>query len=163
MQVLVVRHAIAQERSPDIPEETRTLTPKGRKRMRRAARGLKTAVPRIDILATSPLARARQTSQIILQAYGDLKVTTLSTLMPESPVPGILKWLKHQKVRTIALVGHEPHLSRMTGLLLTGSEKPFLTLKKGGACLLEISGTTAPGRAKLLWALESRQLRRIAG
>ena len=50
-------------------DRLRPLTPEGRKEMQRVAPGLARLVPTIDVLATSPLARAAETAEIVAQAY----------------------------------------------------------------------------------------------
>ena len=68
MNILVIRHAIAADRERHAEQHDgeddglRPLTARGRKRMREGARGLRRLVPKIDLLATSPLTRAAQTA-----------------------------------------------------------------------------------------------------
>ena len=50
------------------PDALRPLTRAGRKKMRRAARGLARLVPHLDALATSPLTRAVETGEIVARA-----------------------------------------------------------------------------------------------
>src|SRR5207302_5715910 len=73
MQLLLIRHAPAEPRLEDggtQPDDgLRALTPKGRRRMRRAARGLLVAQPTVDLVATSPLVRTTQTAEIVAEAY----------------------------------------------------------------------------------------------
>jgi phosphohistidine phosphatase SixA len=55
----MIRHAIAVPRgTPDIPDDERPLTKRGRRRFRSAARGLACLVKRPDFLLSSPLPRA---------------------------------------------------------------------------------------------------------
>ncbi len=61
----------------------------------------------------------------------------------------------------IALVGHEPQLSQLEGLLLTGTDRAVGELRKGGAALLESPPTPAPGKSILLWHLTPAQLREL--
>ena len=69
MYVYLVRHAIAFEPDssawPD--DRERPLTPAGQKRFRRAARGLRTLVPSVDLMLSSPLTRAWQTAEVLQQ------------------------------------------------------------------------------------------------
>ena len=62
VDVLLVRHAIAWERDhsrwPD--DRKRPLTPEGRKKFEKAAAGLRTWIPQVDRLITSPLTRAAE-------------------------------------------------------------------------------------------------------
>jgi phosphohistidine phosphatase len=60
---------------------------------------------------------------------------------------------------TVALVGHEPDLSRMVCALLASANGPFLEFRKGAACLLEFTGPVGRGAATLDWFLGPKHLR----
>jgi phosphohistidine phosphatase len=65
------------------------------------------------------------------------------------------------KGERVMLVGHEPELSRLASLLLTGSiDGAHLVLKKGGCVALTIRAL-APRTAVLEWLVTPRALRRI--
>jgi phosphohistidine phosphatase len=167
MKLLVIRHAVAEDRdafaATGLPDGQRPLTDDGRKRMRRAARGLRTVAPRIDVLATSPLVRAAQTAEIVARAYGgDLAIRTVDELSPERRPDELLGWLRsHQPGETVAVVGHEPHLGFLAGWLLTGRNDSFVELRKGGALLLDFDDPPSGGNAVLAWALPPRILRAL--
>lgn len=165
MKLLLIRHAIALEREDFArsgkDDGQRPLSDDGRRRMKLAARGLRELVPDIDLLATSPLTRAAQTGAILDSVYGGLKEVEIAELVPGGTPQAVLAWLKRQKAETVALVGHEPGLSRLAAWLLTGSEGGFLTFRKGGAALFELTAPPAAGRAKLLWMLTPGQLRSL--
>ena len=164
MRLLVVRHAIAQDREDfaEGDDAARPLTPDGRKKMQRGAEGLKEIVPEIDRLISSSLKRAVETAEIIARVYGDLKVQRIPELAPGTPLDGVLKWLADlPEGGTVAVVGHEPDLSGMVCALLANAHEPFLEFRKGGAALLEFAGAVAPGTARLDWLLEPKHLRRI--
>ena len=166
MKLLVIRHGIAEEREEwaqtGEPDDKRPLTDKGRSRLKRIARGLHRDVDTIEILATSPLTRAVQTAEIVGQRYGNVAAVVTEALVPHKPLSALLEWLQGlDDVDTVAVVGHEPHLSGFVCWLVTGREESFLELKKGGAVLLEFAQERAAGKAKLLWALTPKQLRRL--
>lgn len=165
MRLLLIRHAIALDRDEFArtgkDDALRPLSDDGRKKMKQAARGLCALVPDVELLATSPLTRAAQTGAILDSVYGGLKETEIAELSPGGSPQGFLDWLKRQKAGTVAVVGHEPGLSRLATWLLTGKEGSFLSFRKGGAALLELSATPAPGGAKLLWLLTPAQLRAL--
>ncbi|UCF19423.1 MAG: histidine phosphatase family protein [Gemmatimonadota bacterium] len=168
MDVVVVRHAIAEDRETFAqsgkPDTERPLTEQGRERMQRGARGLKQLVPHLDILATSPLVRAVETAKIISAAYGDIEPTTVAALRPEARAQAALTWLQDQTSdATLALVGHEPHLSMLVSWLASKSDEPFLEFKKGGACLLSFYHDIYAGGALLRWLLTPAQLRALGG
>jgi len=166
MDLLVVRHAIAEEREEFAKtgegDARRPLTPEGRRKLEKGARGLREIAPAIDLLATSPLDRATQTGDIIEKAYGKLRTVRLRELEPEEDPSSLLRWLRRQRrLEVVAVVGHEPHLSRFVEHMLTGRRGEFLELKKGGACLLGLGETPQAGRAQLRWLLTAEQLRRL--
>jgi phosphohistidine phosphatase len=166
MKVLVIRHAIAEDSltfaKTGREDGARPLTKEGRAKMREGAAGLVRLVPRLDVLATSPLARAMETAEIVAKAYGPAgpRVAQVAALTPTKPVNALLHWLQGQPAAaTVAVVGHEPHLGVFVSWLLTGLQESFVELKKGSACLLEFEQDVKAGRARLLWAMKPSHLR----
>jgi phosphohistidine phosphatase len=160
MQLVLIRHARAEERALFKRDRTRALTPDGRRRMRKAARGLAALLPGITTIATSPLLRARQTAEIVASACKDHPaVETLAALAPGEPPRALLAWLRTQPPEvTVALVGHEPDLGRLAGWLLSAKPHGFVQFKKGAAALLEFGTAPAAGRGRLAWLLTAAQL-----
>ncbi len=165
MLVVAIRHGIAEPQdNGDLPDEVRSLTPRGKKRMQKAAAGLHRIVPDLERVATSPLTRAVQTAEIVTREYGLTAPATVAALAPGGAPEEVLAWLQDAWAKgPLALVGHEPDLSTWVSWVLTGGQGSILQLKKGAACLLEFPGTCAAGAATLLWSLTPRQLRQLAG
>lgn len=164
MRLLVVRHAIAEDREAFArshkDDANRPLTSEGRNKMERAALGLKALVPELDVLAASPYKRAFDTAEIIASAYGDLTVERVPELAPDVGVDRVVGWLTARHARgAVAVVGHEPDLSRLVCTLLAAGNGPFLELRKGAACLLEFPGPVGKGGATLDWFLGPKHLR----
>lgn len=165
MDLLVVRHAIAEERAAFArsgkKDDERPLTAAGRTKFEEGVRGLRRIVKSIDLLATSPLVRATETGAILADRYGGIRTVRLAELAPDAKPAALLGWLRAQRRATIALVGHEPHLSALVELLLTGKPAGFVGLKKGGACLLSLPKPASAGGAELRWLLTAGLLRRL--
>jgi len=160
----VIRHAIAAERGAEsgADDDARPLTDEGRKKMQRAVRGLRTVVPKIAVLAASPLVRAHETAAIVADAYGSIEIATLPALRPGQRPSALAEWLNERQADgLVAVVGHEPHLSSTVGWLLTGTPSSFVELKKGAACALVSDGAWGAGSARLQWALTPAQLRAL--
>jgi phosphohistidine phosphatase len=166
MKLLLIRHAIAEEREDFArtgkDDRLRPLTDDGRKKMKQGARGLRKVVPHIELLATSPLTRAAQTGAIVDSVYGGLKEVEIAELSPEAKPVDFLRWLRKQKAECVAAVGHEPSISLILSWLLTGGERHIFSFRKGGACLLEFPDEIGAGTASLAWALTPGQLRDLA-
>lgn len=165
MKLVIIRHGPAGDREEWEAEggddRLRPLTPEGRKEMQRVARGLARLVPTIDLLATSPLARAAETADIVARAY-DSEAVVLEALEPDRDPDDAVRWLQKQPAdHTVGLVGHEPHLSRLAGYLLTGTRASFIDLKKGGACRLDLPAVSMPAKGNLKWLLTPGELRRL--
>jgi phosphohistidine phosphatase len=167
VKLLVIRHGPAGDREAWAAEgrddRLRPLTSDGKKEMRQVAKGLRTLVPDIDLIATSPLVRAVQTAEVVEKQYGGESVT-VEALAPGHDPEEMVPWLRqHRSLAIAAVVGHEPDLSTLAGYLLTGQRSSFLALKKSGACLLNLSDSPKAGAAVLEWLLIPRVLRRLAG
>jgi len=133
MIIHLIRHAEAVERTAELPDEHRFLTPRGRKRFRRVASSLKKSGIDPDIILTSPLIRAVQTAEILAQTLkfkGDLVVTPL---LAHGFQTEELEKLKQgfPRAKELVLVGHEPELGAVTSTLLAA--KTSCTLPKGAA------------------------------
>ncbi len=167
MQLLLIRHAIAEERdvfaATGQPDDRRPLTARGRSRMERAARGIVRLEPELTLLISSPLTRALETAGIVAQEYGGLPIEQTDTLVPDAGPELFASWIE-QRVRggIVAAVGHEPHLGDLAAWLLAADAASFYPFKKGGACLLSMDGSPGPGSATLVWALPPRVLRRVS-
>jgi phosphohistidine phosphatase len=161
MQLLIIRHAIAVDRgTPGIPDEERPLTPEGEEKFREAAKGLARIVDRPDALLTSPLRRAKQTASIAAAAWGRIEPVEASALAGGSFEEQAAVLDRHPPDATVAVVGHEPHVSALLARLLGSRHDDRLAFKKGGAALVEVPGRLAGG-GQLAWFLPPKVLRRL--
>ncbi|HJV36155.1 phosphoglycerate mutase family protein [Geomonas sp.] len=144
MIIHIVRHAEAVDRSENISEEHRFLTPRGRKRFREAAKALRKTGAAPDLILTSPLLRAVQTADILAESLryeGDMLVEQLlSPGFRPQKLDRLLNVYPH--VKELVLVGHEPDVGMVVGSLL-GSEGSC-SLTKGAIVSFQ---TTGPGQA----------------
>ena len=166
MQLLFIRHAIAVDRDAFAEtgkdDDLRPLTADGRRKMRKIAKALQHMLGCPERLVTSPLTRAEQTAEILADVYGMKISETLDALRPGSRVTLFAPWASEQPVdATIAIVGHEPNLSKLVSWLMTGDTESHVALKKGGACLLSFGGAPHRGGAMLEWLLTPAQLRQM--
>jgi phosphohistidine phosphatase len=159
MQLVLIRHARAEERTLLKRDHTRALTQDGRRRMRKAARGLHALLPGLTQIATSPLVRARQTAEIVAAVYDGIDIVNLPALSPGTAPRAVLAWLGTQPNEAVlALVGHEPDLGQLASWLLVGRPAGFVQFKKGAAALIEFADAPAAGKGTLAWLLTAAQL-----
>lgn len=160
MELLLVRHAIAEDPSPDRPDDARALTRRGRKRFRAAVGGLGRLGLSFDHLLYSPVLRAVQTAELLGPLLEGESAVCEALAAP--PDLALLSALSPLPCRRLALVGHEPWLGELAALLLMGKTGPGenLGFRKGGVAWLE--GDLSPGHMSLRAWLPPRVLRAVA-
>jgi len=164
MTLYVLRHGVAETAAPGGDDAARHLTQRGRTKMRAAAAGLRALGIPLDVLLTSPLPRAAETAQIVAAAFGGTPAPrTLPALVPGVAAPEVVRALKpFARHGHVMVVGHEPRLSELASLVLTGSpDRLAVRLKKGGCLAIELTSLVPPAGGVLRWLLTPRQLRRI--
>lgn len=166
MELYVVRHAPAFAPDPVTwpDDSTRPLTPDGEKRFRRAARGLRTLAPSVDVVLSSPLVRAWRTAELLSKPPKWPAPVACEALTDEQPPEAIVEVLQEYALaRRAVVVGHEPQLPALVSYLLTGEVgRVKLALKKGGVAALTFSEGLEAGSGTLLWVATPRMLRQLA-
>ena len=82
------------------------------------------------------------------------KIVFSESLVPEAePEKVIAEINESHSVDNLALVGHEPHLSSLIGLLVANTINIDITLKEGGVCHLSVDDLHHAHRATLEWLL----------
>jgi phosphohistidine phosphatase len=143
MKILIVRHGIAVERE-DFKlsnDDLRPLTSQGKKEFAKLSKYYKKLYPNLQHLYSSSLVRAVQTSEILSKTFKK-KIHIIEELRPECAAKDLLKKIKTDENNFIAIVGHEPALTRFIGYVVTGKSESIVELKKGGACLIEVEETS---------------------
>jgi phosphohistidine phosphatase len=168
MYLYLIRHGIAVDLDPlavDVTasDEFRSLTKIGRKKVAQVADRLAELELRFDLMITSPLVRARQTADILLDKQLSSNLEVSDRLKPAGTLES---WLMEWKARsngtstisTVALVGHEPNLSEWAELLLFGRIEGKIILKKGGIIGLKFTDNFKIGAAQLACSIPPKYL-----
>jgi len=164
MNLFCLRHGLAVEREEfDFANDhLRPLTPKGKRQLPKIAAAMCAMELRFDVILSSPLVRARQTAEIVA---ADLKLQKQLVFADELKPGGDAKKLV-QKITglknvpaDLLLVGHEPDLSELISLLVTGKNGANFALKKAGLAKLEIEKLRAGKCATLAWLLTPAQMK----
>lgn len=134
MDVYLIRHGKAGKGGLDPnKDDERHLTSRGRDEIGVMGKWLKKTGIRFRIIATSPLARARETAEILAEC--------------QDPVPPVEKWdclgipgdwqelcrsiKAYRTASQILIVGHEPALSDLAGTLTGASSNAAIVFGKG--------------------------------
>lgn len=159
-RIYIVRHAIAEDRSASGRDYDRELTREGRKKMKRAARGLVALDVHAPLILASPLVRAKETADILLETLPEARLEVCDLLAPGVDADALAGFIdRRRNADAVMLVGHEPDLSGLLAKWLTGSRSGFATRFRKGAVACLMAGMLPPqGRATLEWFLTADQL-----
>lgn len=127
MELILWRHAEAEESDGKLPDGKRRLTPRGEKQAKKAALWLQQHLPRKRKVLVSPAERTQQTAHAL-----ELPYEIEPGLGIGASVKDVLKaagW-PHQS-GAVLIVGHQPTLGRVAALLLGGEEADW-PVRKGG-------------------------------
>ncbi|HSE63993.1 MAG TPA: phosphohistidine phosphatase SixA [Thermoanaerobaculia bacterium] len=149
MDVWLLRHAEAQGDAPSGRDEERELTPEGLARARAVARGLAALLPPIEIVLASPFRRALQTAEPCARALRLELPRPVPVLMPGTDPAEAASELARGGWRSVLIVGHQPLLGSLVGLLVFGDGRREVPLRKAAIARV----TWAPGGSGTLEAL----------
>ncbi|PLZ89056.1 phosphohistidine phosphatase SixA [Fischerella muscicola CCMEE 5323] len=163
VELYFIRHGIAEVATDDIKDEERRLTKQGRQKTEKVAQRLKKLGLHFDFVATSPLVRARQTADILMAAGLSSQIEECTHLAPDGNIYNwVVNWLEPKNFAPetkLALVGHEPCLSRWAEILVWGEAKEHLVLKKAGMIGIKVPETGSPlGRGQMFWLTPPKYL-----
>jgi phosphohistidine phosphatase len=168
MNLYLLRHGIAVDRDPiGFPDDaSRPLTLKGEERIRMICSALKSLELVFDGILSSPYRRASQTAEIVAGVLGARKrLEFRDELTPDGDPKALLRYISRLRParENVLLVGHEPNLSGLISVLISGGPGSAIGLKKGGLAKLEIETELRHARcATLSWLMTPKQLTLLA-
>jgi phosphohistidine phosphatase len=143
MDLILWRHADAQEGGPELPDLDRELTAKGRKQALEVGKWLESRLPKDCRILASPAIRAQQTASGLGRRF-----ETTREIEPGVDPTGILSAADWPDAKgAVLVVGHQPTLGMVAAMLLFGEPAP-LTLKKGG--LVWLTNRTRRGERQVV-------------
>ena len=142
MDLILWRHADAEDHRPGLGDLDRRLTAKGRKQARRMATWLGERIPADARILVSPALRAQETADALDRTY-----QVLPDIAPDASAQHLLSaagWPHGHG--TILLVGHQPTLGEAAALALSGRVLEW-PIRKGAIWWLSAQGGTTTLRA----------------
>jgi phosphohistidine phosphatase len=156
IELYVLRHAHAGDRDTwEQADDLRPLTEKGRRQAGRLGDLLRAAGFAPDAILTSPLARARETAEIVADLLGvkarpeqrlgeAVDLATLDRILDDAGSP-----------RRPLIVGHDPDCSELVSELVGA---PIL-MRKGALARIDVERPLEPGAGELRWLVPPDVLR----
>ena len=127
IDLFILRHGIAEERSLVFNDKNRSLTNEGHIKTTRVVRKLKSLGFKANQIFTSPYKRALETAEIAFKEGLGNKIEITQALEPLGDPFPLLKELSNKNL----FIGHEPKLSYLVAKLIR-AEKKSLYFKKAG-------------------------------
>jgi phosphohistidine phosphatase len=161
MLVYFFRHASAGvSKSDPIKDEKRALDREGVEQCGYVGRALAVLETHVDVIISSPLKRATQTSALIANELAfEGKINLDSALRPGATFAQFRDLLtKYGNQEAIMVVGHNPNLSEFLGRLIGGGSRTGIDLKKAGVARVEVNHH----RGVLIWCLTPKVVRTLA-
>ena len=151
-QLYLVQHGKAASEAED---PSRPLTAEGRDEVERVAAWVGKLNLQVATVYHSGKLRAKQTAELFAQVLAPAVVEEIAGLAPLDDPAGA-KALIEQADRTLMLVGHLPHLSRLVSAL-TGSQQEVVKFQMGGVVAL----VKAEAGWQIAWMLTPQIARRL--
>jgi phosphohistidine phosphatase len=167
MEVYLLRHGEAGNRVPVARDSERPLTAAGKEEVEEIAESIADQKYVFDVVASSPLKRAKDTALIINKALKrSAEVEEWAELSPEGSKAAFFKRLSRLKPTAAVLcVGHEPYLTTVIGEVMgmggEGSSSSNIVLRKGGMAKIVMTRFTPKVSGELRWLLTPKQLKRL--
>ena len=163
MNLYILRYGIAADHDTHglANDADRPLTPEGERKVWQIAEAMGKLELSFDLILSSPYLRARRTAEIVAEHLeAGRKLELSDTLTPGGSTRRLVELLNRARPspETVLLVGHEPYLSGLISLLVSGKETFGVVLKKGGLCKLKIESLKHGRCASLQWLLTPKQM-----
>ncbi len=128
MHLYIIRHGKAEQDSATGRDRDRDLAPRGERQAEWLGEQLAAREHPPSLIIASPFARADRTAHLVNRPLGvDLRHDR--RLIVDEPASGVLELIEeHAALGALAIVGHNPQLERLCGLL---AKVPFMEMKTG--------------------------------
>ncbi len=160
-QIYLIRHGIAVDRTDQMSDFERSLSPQGQKKTHQVAQRLQAIGLKFDLLLSSPLPRARQTAEILAAQGLSSRLEESLDLSPQGSLSNWLNWLETWRSsadQSLALVGHQPNLGQWAEILLWGEAQGSIVLKKAGIIGMILPEGPPVGHSQLFWLTQPKLL-----
>jgi phosphohistidine phosphatase len=153
MEIYLLRHGEAEE-SLRIPDEERSLTPEGRRRLGNVLLRARDAGVGASLILSSPLRRAVETAELAAGILGtSAQIRKTDALRPDAAPAEVWDAVHINRGEDqLLLAAHEPLLSQAVAFLL-GTPAAQIDMKKGSLARVDIDQFGSEPRGVLRWLL----------
>jgi phosphohistidine phosphatase len=152
VEILLLRHGIAEDARPGQPDADRALTREGKQKLRALLRRLAKAAVRPSLILTSPFLRARQTAEIAHEVLApEAMIVPARALSPGSSAQEAWEEIRlYSNQPSVLCASHQPLCSELAGFLL-GAPGLSIDFKKGAMIRIDADSAALRPRGTLKW------------
>jgi phosphohistidine phosphatase len=160
MDLYILRHGKAEDAGQGITDAERKLTKKGRDEIAGVVEWMVAQDLTFDLIATSPLARASETAEIVAEGLNmPKKPKVWKVLVPGGNPDDVCREIEdHAGAGALLLVGHEPLLSSLISRIIAGDEKAGIVLTKGALAKIRNYSFSDRPSGELHWLVTAKQM-----
>jgi phosphohistidine phosphatase len=154
MEIYLLRHGIAEDAAPGMPDADRALTTAGRQKLRRVLTRARAAKVEPDVILSSPYRRALETAAVAVETLGySGKVVQTGALTPDANPHETWEEIRAHKTETsLLLASHEPLMSSLLAFLLN-TPALLVDFKKAALARVDCDRFGPEPHATLKWLL----------
>jgi len=164
MEIFILRHGDANSGAKKLSDESkRSLSENGIKEIEAASGFFEKLGIDFDHVFSSPLKRAKQTSEIILKKQNKSSFLELEELKPEGSAEEICKKISQKENAVVLIIGHNPLLIDLARYMVNSTEHitTNISLKTGGIIKIKINSLEPKMSGVLEWILAPKLIRKI--
>lgn len=153
MNLYLIRHSEAERVSTQKKDFDRELTNEGIELLKSAVNYWRRIIHGLDIIVTSPLVRAVQTSEIIADKFNYIKeVIKDNNLGTGANTGDLIELINTISAENIACIGHQPDLSNHVSNLIS-NKGCTLHFPPAAICKIRFSGQVKFSRGELIYLI----------
>jgi len=157
VEIYLLRHGIAEDRSATGRDADRRLTEEGRAKLHRVLERAHLAGVFPSLILSSPYRRALETAEIAARELGyDGKIVRIPALTPDASPQQLWDAIReHSDESAVLLAGHEPLFSAAVAFFL-GSTRAMVHFRKGALARIDVPGLGPTPAGVLEWMLTAK-------
>jgi phosphohistidine phosphatase len=161
MDLFILRHGKAEKSSDGTADAARALTRDGKKEVKKVARWMKRNKIRFEVIATSPLQRARGTAKIVAKGLGQKdRLVVWDELAPGGDPDTVCYHASdYGEHASVLVIGHEPGLSMLISKITGDTSKGSPGIAKAGLAKIRKYSYTKRPSGDLQWLLTPKHMK----
>ncbi|MBI5464701.1 MAG: phosphohistidine phosphatase SixA [Ignavibacteriales bacterium] len=115
----------------------------------------------LDAIFSSPLVRAKETAEPLRVLFPDARYSATELLVPGARITSLLEHVNGSRSDSVMLIGHEPMMSELVSVLVSGDREFKVEFEKATLACVEAVVPLQKGRGFLKWLQPANHLMHV--